>query len=185
MVRAGHVGGDVFIIISCRDLMRVSSSAAECVWTFVPFSTFLRALKTLSNWDVLVIRFPVNTEILKNRDRKWTFQKKRKLNSRITTLITDIEQSHLSSVGKDYYGLTIWLILIFYSQNYSKGFLNPCHITQSRFHLYCGLLLRRESPGRCRAPLTPIWNVKDWSLGKASINTSHLLPSDNLQAMCI
>lgn len=31
------------------------------------------------------------------------------------------------------------LILVFQSQNYSKDFLNLCCITQSGFHLHCGL----------------------------------------------
>lgn len=31
MARAGHMGGDVFIIISCRELVRVSSFAAKYV----------------------------------------------------------------------------------------------------------------------------------------------------------
>lgn len=79
MARAGHMGGDVFIIISCRELVRVSSSAAEYVWTFVPFSTFLWAVETLFNQDMLESYVSYKCWDLRKRPQEMNFSKEKKI----------------------------------------------------------------------------------------------------------
>lgn len=152
MARAGHMGGDVFIIISCRELVRLSSSAAEYVWTFVPLGTFLWAVETPSNWDVLVGLVSCKYWDL----RKWpqemdlSIEKKIELNYR-----NDHWSKVLSSgLGRErYYGINIWSDLSFPSREllripfqflfyYTKQILltlRPTTILEVSWEMLCAL----------------------------------------------
>lgn len=112
MVRAGHMGGDVFIIISCRELVRVSSSAADYVWTFVPLSTFLWAVETPSNWDVLVGLVSCKYWDL----RKWPQEMNSWIEKKIELNYHDDHWSKVlsSELGREgCYGINTWFDLSF------------------------------------------------------------------------
>lgn len=152
MARAGHMGGDVFIIISCRELVRLSSSAAEYVWTFVPLGTFLWAVETPSNWDVLVGLVSCKYWDLRKwpQEMDFSIEKKIELNYR-----NDHWSKVLSSgLGRErYYGINIWSDLSFPSREllripfqflfyYTKQILltlRPTTILEVSWEMLCAL----------------------------------------------
>lgn len=184
MVRAGHMGGDVFIIISCRELVRVSSSAADYVWTFVPLSTFLWAVETPSNWDVLVGLVSCKYWDL----RKWPQEMNSWIEKKIELNYHDDHWSKVlsSELGREgYYGINTWFDLSFPSTELLRRPFQSLFYYTKQILLACGLPLYWKSPERHFAPWTPIWNFKNWSSVKDSINISHLLSWDNFQMTCI